>query len=364
MWDGVYRVISRTTQRKEDIPLVRDGKTLGNTESARALAETFYPDDNTQDDDAEHRLKRKIAEVVNEGSLDDSSDPPFTIEELMWAASSFNPKKAPGNDGLTADICMAAITLDPPLFLALANKCLHLSYFPSKWKEAAVVVLRKSEKEDYTHPKSYRPIGLLPVLGKVVEKMMVRRIKWHIVPKISKSQYGFMPQRSTEDSLYDMIQYIKARTNDKKLVLLVSLDIEGAFDNAWWPAIRCSLAEIGCPKNIRRLTDNYFEDRSVCIKYLGTEWVKKTTKGCVQGSIGGPIFWNLLLNPLLQELNNGGDRCHAFADDVVLIFSGDNALEVQEQANAALERVRKWGVKNKLKFAPHKTKAMIITNKI
>ncbi|CAK1590822.1 unnamed protein product [Parnassius mnemosyne] len=154
MWDGVYRVISRTTQRKEDIPLVRDGKTLGNTESARALAETFYPDDNTQDDDAEHRLKRKIAEVVNEGSLDDSSDPPFTIEELMWAASSFNLKKAPGNDGLTADICMAAITLDPPMFLALANKCLHLSYFPSKWKEAAVVVFacfrESSRKNDGT----------------------------------------------------------------------------------------------------------------------------------------------------------------------------------------------------------------------
>ncbi|CAK1595213.1 unnamed protein product [Parnassius mnemosyne] len=364
MWDGIYRVIGRTTQRQEDIPLVKDGKTLENAESAKFLAETFYPDDNTQEDDAEHKLIRKTAELVNVGSLDDSSDPPFTVEELMWAASSFNPKKAPGNDGLTADICVAAIALDPQLFLALANKCLQLAHFPSKWKEATVVVLRKPGKEDYTHPKSYRPIGLLPVLGKVLEKMIVRRIKWHIVPKLSKKQYGFMPQRSTEDSLYDMIQHIKSDIKDKKLTVIVSLDIEGAFDNAWWPAIRYALVETGCPINMRRLVDSYLDDRSVCIRYSGAEWVKKTTKGCVQGSIGGPLFWNLLLDPLLNELTDRGEYCHAFADDVVLVFSGDRALEVQERVNAALAQVQKWGVKNKLKFAPQKTKAMVITNKI
>ncbi|CAK1591431.1 unnamed protein product [Parnassius mnemosyne] len=364
MWDGIYRVIGRTTKRQEDIPLVLNGKTLGNIESARVLAETFYPEDKDQEDDAEHRLIRETAETLNEGSLDDSSDPPFTVEELLWAASSFNPKKAPGNDGLTADICAAAIALDPTLFLAIANKCLDLAYFPVKWKEAAVVVLRKPGKEDYTHPKAYRPIGLLPVLGKIVEKMIIRRVKWYIVPKISKNQYGFMPQRSTEDSLYDMIQLIKNKIKDKKLIVLVSLDIEGAFDNAWWPAIRCRLAETGCPKNLRRLIDSYLHDRSVCVKYSGAEWAKKTTKGCVQGSIGGPIFWNLLLDPLLQELNAKGEYCQAFADDVVLIFSGDKALEVQEQANAALALVQRWGIKNKLKFAPQKTKAMIITNKI
>ncbi|CAK1579826.1 unnamed protein product [Parnassius mnemosyne] len=364
MWDGIYRVIGRTTKRQEDTPLVLNGKTMGNEESAKTLAEIFYPDDDTQEDDAGHRLIRETARVVNEESHDDSCDPPFTMEELMWSVSSFNPKKAPGNDGLTADICEAAIAADPKLFLAIANKCLSLAYFPKKWKEAVVVVLRKPGKESYTHPKSYRPIGLLPVLGKIYEKMLIQRIKWHIVPKISRTQYGFMPQRSTEDSLYDMVQHIKAKLKNKKLIVLISLDIEGAFDNAWWPAIRCRLAESGCPINLRRLTDNYFEDRAVRVRYAGAEWVKTTAKGCVQGSIGGPIFWNLLLDPLLKELSEKGEHCQAFADDVVLIFSGDRALEVQDRANAALVYVQRWGVRNKLRFAPHKTKAMVITNKI
>ncbi|CAK1584032.1 unnamed protein product [Parnassius mnemosyne] len=170
MWDGIYRVIGRTKQRQEDLPLALNGKTMGNEESAKILAETFYPEDNTKDDNAEHRQTRELARVVNEGSHDDSCDPPFTMEELEWSVSSFNPKKAPGYDGLTADICEVAITLDPTMFLALANKCLSLAYFPKKWKEAVVVVLRKPGKVDYTHPKSYRPIGLLPVLGKFLKR--------------------------------------------------------------------------------------------------------------------------------------------------------------------------------------------------
>ncbi|CAK1578889.1 unnamed protein product [Parnassius mnemosyne] len=88
------------------------------------------------------------------------------------------------------------------------------------------------------------------------------------------------------------------------------------------------------------------------------------TIGCVQGSIGGPTFWNILLDPLLDGLEKRGVYCQAFADDVVLIFSGGTSSVIQDNANNVLAYVHEWGVKNKLKFAPHKTKAMIITKKL
>lgn len=88
-----------------------------------------------------------------------------------------NPKKAPGPDGLTSDICTAAIIRDRGLFLALANKCLALSHFPRAWKVAHVIILRKPDKDNYTSPKSFRPIGLLPVLGKIVEKLIIGRLQ-------------------------------------------------------------------------------------------------------------------------------------------------------------------------------------------
>ncbi|XP_063834856.1 uncharacterized protein LOC135084043 [Ostrinia nubilalis] len=364
LWEGIYRVIRRTTRRQEDLTLTKDGAFLNPRESVNLLAETFYPKDLEATDNEDHRRTREAAERVNDLGHDEHHDPPFTPLELQTAVGSFNPKKAPGADGFTADICRRAIYQDLDAFLALANKCLEIGHFPDTWKEATVVVLRKPGKEDYTNPKSYRPIGLLPVLGKILEKMVVARMKWHLVPRISTRQYGFMPQRSTEDALYKLIHHIKGKIGLKKLVTLVSLDIEGAFDSAWWPAIRVRLAEEKCPVNIRRLLDSYLDCRKVKVRYAGEECTRSTNKGCVQGSIGGPILWNILLDPLLQELDRREYYVQAFADDVVMVFDGDTGLEVSRRANAALAFVRQWGIDNKLKFAPHKTCAMVLTRKL
>lgn len=363
LWEGIYRVIGRTTRREEDLPLEKGGRILDAVGSAELLAETFYPRDRGSEDSEEQKLGRRMAEAVNGGDQE-PSDPPFQPDELTRALRSFNPKKAPGPDGLTADICAQAVSNNSALFLGLLNRCLACHYFPRAWKEATVVILRKPGKDSYTAPKSYRPIGLLPVLGKVYEKMLVARLKFHILPRMSTRQYGFMPQRSTEDSLYDLIQHIRSKLDEKKLIVIVSLDIEGAFDSAWWPAIRLRLAEEKCPVNLRRVMDSYLSERSVAVRYLGVEHRRKTEKGCVQGSIGGPILWNLLLDPLLKSMEQREYRCQAFADDVVIIFDGDTATQIERQANDALEHVRAWGVRNKLRFAPHKTTAMTVTRKL
>nr|XP_013189923.1 unnamed protein product [Amyelois transitella] len=248
------------------------------------------------------------------------------------------------------------------------------------------------------------------------------------LPGLSPRQYGFMPQRSTEDFLYALVNKIRSKLVEKKLITVVSLDIEGAFDNAWWPKIRVRLAE-ECPVNVRRLVDDYLRDRKVAVRYGGEEAMAETSKGCIQGSIAGPLMWNLLLDPLLKELDNkgvyyqafaddivlvddylrdrkvavryGGEEAmaetskgciqgsiagplmwnllldpllkeldnkgvyyQAFADDIVLVFEGQTAREIEVVANRTLSRVEEWGAENKLKFAAHKTNAMTITNKL
>ncbi|KAL0811463.1 hypothetical protein ABMA28_009863 [Loxostege sticticalis] len=100
------------------------------------------------------------------------------------------------------------------------------------------------------------------------------------------------------------------------------------------------------------------------VRYAGEEVPRSTNKGCVQGSIGGPILWNLLLDPLLQELERRGHYVQAFADDVVLMFDGNTALDIEREANTALSYIEDWGTKNKLRFAPHKTSAMVMTRKL
>ncbi|GBP73990.1 RNA-directed DNA polymerase from mobile element jockey [Eumeta japonica] len=126
----------------------------------------------------------------------------------------------------------------------MVNKSLELGYFPRVYKVAAVKVIPKPGKDDYARLKSYRPIGLLPVLGKTVERMLVGRLQWHLMPKLQATQYGFTPQRGMKDALYDLMTYIYKELNLKKIVLMVSLDVESAFDNAWWPHIENPAARL------------------------------------------------------------------------------------------------------------------------
>ncbi|GBP79437.1 Retrovirus-related Pol polyprotein from type-1 retrotransposable element R1 [Eumeta japonica] len=132
MWDKVYRVIRNKKGRLPDTLLRNsEGKTLSPHESAKLLANTFYPDDSVSTDMPFHiRTRERIEDKPVEDLRLSKDDPPFTRVELKAVLRELNPKKAPGPDGLTADICIAAIESEMEVFLAIANKCLELAYFP------------------------------------------------------------------------------------------------------------------------------------------------------------------------------------------------------------------------------------------
>ncbi|CAH2097271.1 unnamed protein product [Euphydryas editha] len=109
---------------------------------------------------------------------------------------------------------------------------------------------------------------------------------------------------------------------------------------------------------------SYLQDRRVIVNYARATSEKETTKGCVQGSIGGPTFWNLILDSLLRKVNGMGVYCQAFADDVVLVFSSLKTDNLQTSAETTLAAVQEWGIRNKLSFAAHKTNAMVLTKKL
>jgi ribonuclease HI len=364
MWDGIYRVLRRTTGEREDC-LLRgaNGETLSPEESASLLANTFYPEDTLCTDNPFHRKLRDLVENRTP-TQESTDDPPFTEAELEAVLRAQNPKKAPGPDGFTSDICARAIGKNRKVFMAIANKCLAIGYFPAEWKRAHVVILRKPGKTDYTAPKSYRPIGLLSILGKTVEKLIIGRLQWHFLPTLCGTQYGFLPQRGTEDALYDLRKHLDSELLRKKSVVVVSLDIEGAFDNAWWPALKHQLQARKCPRNLYGVIDSYLRDRSVTVHYAGSTSTRSTNKGCVQGSIGGPTFWNLILDPLLQLLSKRGVYHQAFADDCVLVFSSNTPEEMEDPINEVLADVVRWGSENKLNFAAHKTCLMLLTRKL
>ena len=245
------------------------------------------------------------------------------------------------------------------------NRCLDAGYFPKPWKAAVVKIIPKPGRDDYTSLSSFRPIGLLPVFGKLLEKLFVRRLTFAAQTQQlwSQQQYGFRQQMSTVDALRTLTQKIADAKQRKQHVIGVSLDIKAAFDNAWWPALHDRLRRTQCPTNVHRLITSYLAERTVSLDYADASASKSMTKGCVQGSVCGPTFWNLVLDELLGVQLPDGCHIQAYADDVMLLVEAKSVDAVEEAANAALDVVNKWGRSVKLTFSAAKTQAVAFTIK-
>ncbi|XP_028167712.1 uncharacterized protein LOC114358048 [Ostrinia furnacalis] len=138
----------------------------------------------------------------------------------------------------------------------------------------------------------------------------------------------------------------------------VSLDIQSAFNRAWWPAVFSRLRDIGCPQNIFRLVNDYLHDRKVALHYAGATASRDMRRGCIQGSACGPALWNLILDDLLGLALPSGCRIQAYADDVLLVVGAGDELALRDAACSALDQIYNWGQSFKLVFGPSKTQAL------
>jgi ribonuclease HI len=357
----IYKLCSKKLKLDRPLTSIKlpDGSlTTTAEEGASALMDVFFPsDDSTTDTDAQAAIRESSHQLT--GVEDDL---PFTLSEVEDAVTSMNPKKAPGIDNVPADVVRHVFNRHPRLILDLFNRCLELSVFPSAWKQSVLKVIPKPDRQDLTSPSTYRPICLIPVIGKVLDKLMINRILYQlrVTNQLRQSQFGFTPQTSTVDAIRRLLHLIKVAHDAGLHVLFLSLDIDGAFNNAWWPAILEQLRQKGCPENLQKLVSSYFTDRTVTYEGKTFTDVRHLSKGCPQGSVSGPGFWNILFDDLLSLDFDDGTEALAYADDLDIVVTGRTREDLERAGSKALDTVADWGEKYRLKFNPQKTKGLVI----
>lgn len=320
----------------------------------RALMRALCPDDDMSRDTAYHRQVRVMAALPPSGE-----DAPPIGEDALGSILASLRNTAPGMDGLTARIIRRAWPRAKAEFVAVYGKCVAEGVFPRVWKDGRLLVLPKGNGKPLSDPKAYRPITLLPVLGKVLERVLLRCAPG-LVSSISDHQHGFVRGRSTVTALGTLLD--AARAGTEKYVHAILLDISGAFDNAWWPMIMVK-AKRSCPPNIYRMLADYFSERRVAmIAGHHAEW-KVATMGCPQGSVLGPTLWNILLDDLLA-LSPEGVEMVAYADDVTVLVRGDSRAAIERRADAVLGLVAGWAGRNRLDFAPTKSQSIALRGKL
>ena len=219
-----------------------DGTLVGSTmrENMEYLVRRLFPEDDANTDDTLHSQVRADSDVAHNSEGGSQYDQPFTQNELASAVQRTRNKRAPGADMITPELFKRLYTAEPELFLRVYNYLFNAGCFPNIWKRGKLVTILKSGTDDTMNAKSYRPITLLSVVGKVYERLICTRLTDLMEERElnSSRQYGFKKERSTVKAIEELVR-LSSDTAAPQVVGLF-LDIRGAL-NAWLIASNISV---------------------------------------------------------------------------------------------------------------------------
>lgn len=356
-WSVVYKMQCGKMKTEKVLSTIEteQGETKDMDKTFKKLCKKMFPKDNKEDDTEEHARMRNEAELESNGIEDDV----VNEAEVYTCLSEMKNGKAPGQDDIEVKLVKEAWNVIGGEITCIIGECIKRGMFPQDWKIGKLVILLKNGKPP-SDVGSYRPITLLSVIGKVLEKMVVRKLRTWMSREqaISERQYGFVPGKGTSDALCELKR--KVQMSSKKYVAGVFVDIKGAFDNAWPPLLLEVLREYRCPKNLYRMVKDYLAGRCIKIGKVFERFVWEIEKGCPQGSVIGPIIWILILQDWLRKEFGEGIYIIAYADDIVILVESDREREIERKINEVLEDLKSWLRRAKLEWSPQKTKGVLL----
>lgn len=246
-WEFVNKALKSSSNDSIHCLLKEDGTyTTKTKETSELLLQKMFPDDNINDDNNYHTEIRNTVDNYMGNTVLTNFVPEIDISELNCIFEMIPFKSAPEN--LLPVVLQKCFDTLKEIIVNLFNKCLSHQYYPSNWKKGVIKVIKKPNKKDYYHHKSYRPITLLPVIGKWFSKIINKRLQWHseTLGWINENQFGFRKGKSCEKALINLTSKIDKCFETKSFALVISLDISGAFDNTWHPSILHKLIHANC----------------------------------------------------------------------------------------------------------------------
>ena len=188
---------------------------------------------------------------------------PITSKDIISLVRNINPNKATGSDGISGQmllLCDDSVGL--PLQIIFKN-IMSKSIYPDIWKLANVTPIFK--KGDKQLIKNYRPISLLPICGKVLEKLIFNHLYFYLQTNnlITKNQSGFRPGDSTTNQLLYLIDEIHQAFDctESFEVRAVFLDISKAFDKVWHKGLIFKLEQNVISGCLLKLFQDYLNNR-------------------------------------------------------------------------------------------------------
>jgi hypothetical protein len=342
----------------------KEGLACTHPEKAAALASRFFPTSEAdltdiQDTTWEEATSQQRFEIKREVTQEEVE------ERLRWG-----PWKAPGpDDALPVGFLRACGESLAKALAAIAQASLTLEYFPQRFRNAGVVVLKKPGKttEQLRAPGGWRPISLLSTLGKVIEGIIGTRIADAAEAQrlLPEGQMGNRKGRSTELAIRLVTSCVQTAWQEGAVASLLQLDIKGAFDTVNHTRLLDTVRSQGFPMWVVRWLNSYLSARTARLRFDGeASTLLRVPAGVPQGSPLSPILFQLYITSLYEALQTKTYvTTIGFADDTNLVVAGYNIASNCQRLEGAFRVCEQWARTRGMQFAPEKSELIHFTQR-
>jgi exonuclease III len=291
-------------------------------------------------------FRQKVETIVSETSIDpnteigekvlfETEENFFSIENVEKVMLNLKPKQCYGYDNIPVRILLDGIEFLLKPFHKLLNMIYNQRVIPDQWRTSRIIPLHKKGPKNKV--ENYRPISNLCAGSKVFERLiLIKLTEFDQDIMFTKSQHGFRKQRSTITAGKELQSILAQAMDSGDYVAVASLDLSAAFDVINVIELLRRLSNMGIPQDIVGLLSAWLQNRTAYVEIEAScSEFYEVNEGTVQGSVLGPILFNLYIRHLLV--------IHApicFADDGYYYSTG----KTKEEATGGLERKLKSAV--------------------
>ena len=284
---------------------------------------------------------------------------PTDANKVFSLMNKLNKSKATGLDRIFARLIRECADLICVPICDIFNKSFSQGKLPEDWKSARVTPLFKQGDRDDVN--NYRPISVIPVVVKVLERIVYEQLNAYLEEHdiLCKHQSGFRAIHSTVTALLEATDSWAYNIDIGKINAVIFLDLKKAFDTVDHEILLSKLDSYGISGNSLKWFQSYLENRMQQCSVGGSlSDSRLLTCGVPQGTILGPLLFLLYMNDLPNCLSHCEPRM--YADDTHLTYADNNVGSIESCLSEDLLNVHTWLNANKLTLNMTKTEFMLI----